>query len=294
MAAVVAAALAATVTIRGDAQATAPAAPAAPLALDVLSFIVVENEHRDGFDRTAFAEGLDADGDGCATRAEVLERDSLVPVSVFGTCEIVAGEWRSAYDGQLVGDPSLLEIDHVVALDEAWGSGAWAWDPARRAAYANDLDDPRTLAAVTATSNEAKGNADPTNWLPTDPSAVCGYLADWIAIKARWALTMDQSEAGRIRNLLEDGCPGQTVEPWPPVDPAVATTTAIVAPTTLPAVVPLVGQGSGCDRSYPDVCIPPTPPDLDCGDVSFQRFTVLPPDPHRFDGDDDGIGCEGS
>jgi micrococcal nuclease len=50
---------------------------------------------------------------------------------------------------------------------------------------------------------------------------------------------------------------------------------------------------SGCEPSYPDVCIPPPPPDLDCGDVAYRRFTVFPPDPHRFDGDFDGIGCEG-
>jgi micrococcal nuclease len=49
----------------------------------------------------------------------------------------------------------------------------------------------------------------------------------------------------------------------------------------------------GCDPSYPDVCIPPLPPDLDCGDVAYRRFTVYPPDPHRFDGDYDGVGCEG-
>ena len=52
-------------------------------------------------------------------------------------------------------------------------------------------------------------------------------------------------------------------------------------------------QVSGsCDPAYPGVCIPPPPPDLDCGDISFRMFTVLPPDPHRFDGDHDGIGCE--
>ncbi len=49
----------------------------------------------------------------------------------------------------------------------------------------------------------------------------------------------------------------------------------------------------GCEPSYPDVCIPPSPPDLDCGDVAYRRFTVYPPDPHRFDGDFDGVGCEG-
>ncbi|HKZ99355.1 MAG TPA: thermonuclease family protein [Thermoplasmata archaeon] len=49
---------------------------------------------------------------------------------------------------------------------------------------------------------------------------------------------------------------------------------------------------ANCDPSYPDVCIPPPPPDLDCPDIEFQNFRVLPPDPHRFDGDGDGIGCE--
>ncbi|MFO1541375.1 MAG: thermonuclease family protein [Chloroflexota bacterium] len=48
----------------------------------------------------------------------------------------------------------------------------------------------------------------------------------------------------------------------------------------------------GCDPAYPDVCIPPAPPDLDCGDVPYRRFRVLPPDPHRFDGGNDGVGCE--
>jgi micrococcal nuclease len=49
----------------------------------------------------------------------------------------------------------------------------------------------------------------------------------------------------------------------------------------------------GCEPSYPDVCIPPSPPDLDCGDVAYGGFTVYPPDPHRFDGDYDAVGCEG-
>jgi len=52
------------------------------------------------------------------------------------------------------------------------------------------------------------------------------------------------------------------------------------------------GTSAGCDPAYPTVCIPPPPPDLDCKDITFRRFTVLPPDPHRFDGDHDGVGCE--
>lgn len=67
--------------------------------------------------------------------------------------------------------------------------------------------------------------------------------------------------------------------------PAPTPTPTPVVPTNTPAA-------SNCDPAYPTVCIPPPPPDLDCGDIPYRRFQVLPPDPHRFDGDHDGIGCE--
>jgi len=63
---------------------------------------------------------------------------------------------------------------------------------------------------------------------------------------------------------------------------------ACLAPTPAPSPT-----SSDCDPSYPTVCIPPPPPDLDCPDIPYRRFQVLPPDPHRFDGSDkDGVGCE--
>ncbi len=61
--------------------------------------------------------------------------------------------------------------------------------------------------------------------------------------------------------------------------------------STAPPVTPGPAAGA-CDPSYPGVCIPPAPPDLDCGDVADRRFPVMPPDPHRFDGNGDGVGCE--
>ena len=61
-------------------------------------------------------------------------------------------------------------------------------------------------------------------------------------------------------------------------------------PTSSPALAPT--SPSGCSAAYPTVCIPPPPPDLDCGEITYRRFQVLPPDPHGFDGDHDGIGCE--
>ena len=66
------------------------------------------------------------------------------------------------------------------------------------------------------------------------------------------------------------------------------------APAQVPpgAAPPAGGSGQKCDPAYPGVCIPPPPPDLDCPQIPFKRFKVLPPDPHGFDRDRDGIGCE--
>lgn len=77
-----------------------------------------------------------------------------------------------------------------------------------------------------------------------------------------------------------------TAAPEAPSDSAMG----IVA-NPLPEAAGIAASGN-CDPSYPGVCIPPSPPDLDCGDIPHRRFQVIPPDPHRFDGDSDGVGCE--
>lgn len=74
-------------------------------------------------------------------------------------------------------------------------------------------------------------------------------------------------------------------------DAPLTTTTSQALRSTPPRAG--ISGGGGCDPSYPGVCIPPAPPDLDCPDIPHRRFQVLPPYPHRFDGnDDDGLGCE--
>ncbi len=70
-------------------------------------------------------------------------------------------------------------------------------------------------------------------------------------------------------------------------------TSASLPTTATPTLTAHTTSATLCDPSYPDVCIPPPPPDLDCGDIDFSNFRVLKPDPHRFDVDGDGIGCEG-
>ncbi|MEQ1502743.1 MAG: hypothetical protein ABMB14_10965 [Myxococcota bacterium] len=68
--------------------------------------------------------------------------------------------------------------------------------------------------------------------------------------------------------------------------------TPLLASLVLAAATVRPAAGAACDPSYPDVCIPSPPPDLDCADITDRRFRVVGADPHRFDGDRDGIGCE--
>ena len=202
-------------------------------ASDVLQSIRVEKENPRGYNRGLFRHWLDVDGDGCDAREQVLKRDAigLAQVDPF-RCAVVEADWISAYDGVKTSDRSTVEIDHVVALKEAWDSGAWGWNEAQRTAFANDTSDSRTLLAVSSSSNRSKSDRDPSNWLPSLRGYVCTYVSNWISIKARWNLSMDQSEWSRLNNLLSGQCAGTTMRGWnaPPV--AVPTPSTTVAPSS--------------------------------------------------------------
>jgi hypothetical protein len=207
-------------------------------AKSVLASIKVENEYKSGYRRSLFVHWSDLDGNGCDTREEVLKRDSISKPQVDPyRCYVVAGDWYSKYDGKTLSDRSDVDIDHVVALKEAWESGAWAWSMSQRQAFANDLTDRRTLIAVTDRVNASKSDKDPSNWMPPLKSYWCTYLGDWISVKARWGLSMDQSEFGRIKNLLASDCSTLTIAGWGAVPslagvPATSGTAATTATTT--------------------------------------------------------------
>lgn len=185
------------------------------LALSVLEQIVQVNEFSTGYSRDLFRHWIDADRDSCNTREEVLIEESMSTAQVdrFG-CAVVAGDWFSAFDGLTHTDPSNLDIDHLVPLKEAWDSGAHLWTSEQRERFANDLGDGRSLIAVTNSVNRSKGDRDPSQWLPPRSAYVCQYISDWIAVKWQWNLTMDQSEWGRIRNLLTGQCRDTPLATW--------------------------------------------------------------------------------
>jgi Protein of unknown function (DUF1524) len=193
--------------------AGAPSAAAASVSMalrSAVSGLPVAAEVRTGYERSKFPLWVDADSDGCDTRREVLIAEATTAPAVGSGCALTGGRWRSYYDGASWTDPADLDIDHLVPLAEAWDSGARGWTTAQRQAYANDLGDARDLVAVTDNVNQAKGDRDPAEWLPPLAGATCRYVAEWVAVKLRWRLTVDSTEKAALADLAA-GCANVTI-----------------------------------------------------------------------------------
>jgi hypothetical protein len=183
--------------------------PAPRTAAGLLAQLPVTAENTSRYDRDLFPHWSDPDRDGCSTRDEVLISESLTPVTIGTGCAVSEGRWYSPYDDRTHTRAADLQIDHVVALSEAWDSGAHTWTTARREAFANDLNYPGALVAVTGAVNQAKADLDPAQWLPPHPADHCRYATTWVATKWRWGLLVDPAERDRLTALLAGGC-GQT------------------------------------------------------------------------------------
>ncbi|MEV0431204.1 HNH endonuclease family protein [Micromonospora sp. NPDC050495] len=188
----------------------APAAGYSASLSTAVAGLPVATEVRTGYSRDLFPHWIDADGDGCTTRNEVLLAEAVTAPSISGTCTLSGGRWYSYYDNAYWTLTSDLDIDHMVPLAEAWDSGARSWTTSRRQAYANDLGDARALAAVTDNVNQAKGDQDPATWLPPYASARCRYVKEWVAVKIRWRLTVDSAEKSALTSWANN-CPSTTV-----------------------------------------------------------------------------------
>ena len=179
--------------------------------LDMIEALEVAEEQRDGYDRARFKHWVDEDSDGCDTRKEVLIAEAVKAPKQGEKCALEGGEWLSYYDEVTVKDASKMDIDHLIPLAEAWDSGAHKWDDERREQFANDLDADRSLVAVTAKTNRSKGDKDPAEWMPPAASAHCTYLADWVATKTRWELTVDKDEKAAVEKAAVD-CDSEPIE----------------------------------------------------------------------------------
>lgn len=160
-----------------------------------------------GYERAAFGPAwADVDRNGCDTRNDVLNRDLDNKQWRQGTrqCVVVAGDLRDPYSGVRLrfvkADASAVQVDHVVALANAWASGAASWSDERRRVFAND---PLNLLAVDGRQNQAKSDADASAWLPPRVDAHCEYVGRQVRVKAKYGLSVTAAERDAMAAVLE-------------------------------------------------------------------------------------------
>jgi hypothetical protein len=165
--------------------------------------LVIAEPHLDGYDRDLFGGEGDADHDCQNTRAEVLIAESRIPVTFTSSasCTVATGQWVDPWSGAVTTSAPALEVDHTVALANAWRSGAWAWTAEQRLAFANDLADNGHLIAIPSAENQSKADDGPDGWRPPLGTAWCAYARVWTAIKARWNLSATPVEWSAILEM---------------------------------------------------------------------------------------------
>lgn len=140
------------------------------------------------------------------TRTTVLIRDSKVPVK-FKTgnpCKVDRGQWFDPYTGKTFNRASDVQIDHVVALKNAYVSGAWDWDSKTRCLYANFMSNELHLIPVMGVENQKKGDKGPEGYMPPRAAYKCEYLKNWLEIKLVWGLALTAIETEAIQELAQN------------------------------------------------------------------------------------------
>lgn len=240
-----------TTAVAASAAYKAPKAqPAyASKALDVLATLAIKGRApKTGYDRNQFGQAwADVDRNGCDTRNDTLKRD-LTHVAYTNSvpCKVQSGILADPYTSKTINfvrgaaTSSTVQIDHVVALSDAWQKGAQQLSLEQRTAFAND---PLNLQATDGPTNQQKSDGDSATWLPPNKSFRCEYVARQISVKATYSLWVTQAEHDAMARILGD-CPGQTAptdQPAPVTpEPAPTTPATLVEPAPAPAqaVVP--------------------------------------------------------
>jgi Protein of unknown function (DUF1524) len=165
------------------------------------------------YDRAAFGQAwLDVDRNGCDTRNDILRRDLAdVEFTAASRCRVAAGRFEEPYTGHLISfrrgsdSSKAVQIDHVVALGDAWQKGAQQLTAQQRQHLAND---PLNLIAVDGPANQDKSASDAATWLPPNKNFRCHYVARQISIKAAYRLWVTPAEREAMKRVL-GSCPQQ-------------------------------------------------------------------------------------
>jgi hypothetical protein len=191
--------------VTSDAAKTTPAWVNAALnKLETLN--VKPGASMSGYSRDQFgAAWADVNHNDCNTRNDTLRRDLKNETFKDAKhCIVLSGTLHDPYTGQTIHfvrgakTSSAVQIDHVVALADAWRTGAATWKPSRRLAYAND---PVVLLAVDGPANNAKGDDDASEWQPKS-AYKCRYVAKQVAIKTKYSLWVTAAEHDAIQQRL--------------------------------------------------------------------------------------------
>lgn len=194
-------------------------------AVSVLSTLPVKGRApKTGYSRDQFgAAWADVDHNGCDTRNDILRRDLRQVTAKDGThgCVILSGVLNDPYTATRINfqrgqrTSSAVQIDHVVALSDAWQKGAQQLAEESRQQLAND---PYNLLAVDGPANQQKSDGDAATWLPSNKAFRCEYVARQIGVKSKYHLWVTQAEKSAMQTVLSS-CPTQTV----PADDGVQT-----------------------------------------------------------------------
>ena len=271
-----------TATPKRLADAT-PKHPATGTALAAIARLTVKGRApKTGYTRDQFGQSwFDTDRNGCDTRNDILRRD-LVSRQMKNACKVLAGTlapdpYTSTSIRFVYGGASEIDIDHVVALSDAWQKGAARWPSGKRLALAND---PLNLMAVDASTNRSKGDGDTATWLPPNKAYRCTYVARQVAVKGKYALWVTAAERDAMTRVLS-ACPSMTL-PGPGSAPVVA-----MPPRTRRQPVPARVQPAPPAVSvYYDNCTAVRAAGADpisTGDPGYSR---------KLDRDGDGVACE--
>ncbi|MCU1432257.1 MAG: hypothetical protein JWP95_1362 [Actinotalea sp.] len=252
---------------------------------------------RTGYERDLFGSGwVDVDRNGCDTRNDVLRRDLTGAALKAGTqgCVVLSGRLADPYSGTTIDfvrggtTSTVVQIDHVVALSDAWQKGAQQWDEQTRVAFANA---PLNLLAVDGRLNQQKAAGDSATWLPPNKPFRCAYVARQVAVKVTFGLWVTAAEKDAMVGVLST-CPDQPLPDGVVVPAPVPPPAAVPAPAApVPPAAPVAPQAS-----------PPANPGnaVSCGDFAtwpeaqgwFDTYHGPYGDVAGLDGDGDLVACE--
>lgn len=250
-------------------------------ALDLLATLQVKGRApKTGYDRAMFGQSwADVDRNGCDTRNDILKRD-LTQITYTNSvpCKIQSGILADPYTGTSINflrgstTSTAVQIDHVVALSDAWQKGAQQLSTEQRTAFAND---PANLQATDGPTNIKKGDGDAATWLPPNKSFRCEYVARQISVKATYKLWVTQAEHDAMASIL-GGCAGQLV---PTNQKVPATPEPVQPPAPAPVTrAPAAAYYSNCDAARAAGVAP-----IRAGQPGYRA---------GLDRDGDGIACD--